>query len=35
MVKTIAAKTIAVSSSHVAMLSHPEETAKLILEAAS
>jgi pimeloyl-ACP methyl ester carboxylesterase len=34
MAKTINAKTIEVTSSHVAMLARPEETAKLILEAA-
>jgi len=32
--KAIKAKTITVSSSHVAMLSHPNEVAKLIIEAA-
>jgi pimeloyl-ACP methyl ester carboxylesterase len=32
--KTINAKTITLPSSHVAMLSHPEEVAKLIVEAA-
>jgi pimeloyl-ACP methyl ester carboxylesterase len=35
MAKTIRAKTIEVASSHVAMLSHPQETAHLIIEAAS
>jgi pimeloyl-ACP methyl ester carboxylesterase len=34
MAKAIEAKTIEVTSSHVAMLAHPEETANLILEAA-
>jgi hypothetical protein len=34
MAKTIKAKTIEVASSHVEMLARPEETAKLILEAA-
>ena len=33
MAKTIKAKTIEVAASHVAMLSRPEETANLILEA--
>ena len=33
MANTIKAKTIEVASSHVAMLAHPQETAKLILEA--
>jgi threonine dehydrogenase-like Zn-dependent dehydrogenase len=33
--KTIRAKTIEVASSHVAMLSHAQETAHLIIEAAS
>jgi len=32
--KTIKAKTITVPSSHVAMLSHPNEVAKLIIDAA-
>jgi pimeloyl-ACP methyl ester carboxylesterase len=35
MAKTIRAKMIEVASSHVAMLSHPQETAQLIIEAAS
>jgi pimeloyl-ACP methyl ester carboxylesterase len=35
MAKTIRAKTIEVASSHVAMLSHPQDTAHLIIEAAS
>jgi pimeloyl-ACP methyl ester carboxylesterase len=35
MANTIRAKTIEVASSHVAMLSHPQETARLIVEAAS
>jgi pimeloyl-ACP methyl ester carboxylesterase len=35
MAKTIRAKMIEVASSHVAMLSHPQETAHLIIEAAS
>jgi pimeloyl-ACP methyl ester carboxylesterase len=34
MAKTIKAKTVEVMSSHVAMLARPDETAKLILEAA-
>src|SRR5246127_5520398 len=34
MAKTIEAKTVEVTSSHVAMLARPEETANLILEAA-
>jgi hypothetical protein len=33
MAKTIKAKTIEVAASHVAMLSRPQETANLILEA--
>jgi hypothetical protein len=32
--KAMNAKTITLSSSHVAMLSHPAEVAKLIIEAA-
>ena len=32
--KAMNAKTIALPSSHVAMLSHPSEVAKLIIEAA-
>jgi len=32
--KTMNAKTITLPSSHVAMLSHPTEVAKLIIEAA-
>jgi hypothetical protein len=32
--KAMKAKTISVPSSHVAMLSHPTEVAKLIIEAA-
>jgi len=32
--QTIRAKTITLSSSHVAMLSHPAEVAKLIIDAA-
>src|SRR3984893_7774741 len=35
MAKTIRAKMIEVASSHVALLSHPQETAHLIIEAAS
>src|SRR3984893_1431753 len=35
MAKTIRAKMIEVASSHVSMLSHPQETAHFIIEAAS
>jgi hypothetical protein len=35
MAKSINAKTVEVAASHVAMLARPEETAKLILQAAA